>query len=733
MLKNKNAQKTTGTKSGSLSAPAANWDIYSSYLKMRKKLGAGVEALKGIGKSRADCLARKGISTIEDLLFFLPRAYDDRSSITAVRNLKAGMRSVIRGEIVSTAFLRYPASGKRVFEMAVRDQTGTAYFKWFHYSRAQMENTYRKGMKVIASGVATFFRNRIEFVHPEVEIYKEGEEENLNFERIVPLYSEIEEISQKQIRRFLNSALSEHSGDIADLIPGEILARRGLVPLSTALPRLHFPGKTEEMDSAPAFENCRASLIFEELFFFQIGLFLKRKHNAAEGGIAFRTENKCFQDFIFHLPFRLTKAQERALAEIRADMHQPKPMYRMVQGDVGSGKTVLAFAAASIVIGDGFQAAFMAPTEILAEQHFQNFISLPGRQGLPAYLLTGSTSQAGRSEISRRLAAGEPCLLIGTHALVQQSVKFGRLGLVVVDEQHRFGVLQRLALKNKGLQPDMLVMTATPIPRTLSLTVYGDLDLSIVNELPRGRKPVKTRLISEKYRAALYRMIRGELVKGGQAYIVYPLVEESERMDLLDAKTMALKLQKAIFPDFKVGLLHGRLSGAEKAVVLDSFRKGGIHILVSTTVIEVGIDVPNATVMVVEHAERFGLSQLHQLRGRIGRGAAESWCILVSDARSGSIAWQRLKVLEETGDGFRIAEEDLRIRGPGDVLGTRQSGLPEFRTANILRDINLLLEAKDEVNTLLSSDPEFSSPFHSALIEIAKARWGEKFGLVDSG
>ncbi|MDI6790642.1 MAG: ATP-dependent DNA helicase RecG [Thermodesulfobacteriota bacterium] len=704
------------------------------YRQDRRILAQDVQFLKGVGKSRSGRLARKGIKTLEDILLFIPRAYDDRRTVTRIADLKVGQKAVVVGEIVLSGTVRYRVSRRAVFEMIVRDRTGQISAKWFNFSRVYMERAYKRGLKVILSGEVHSFRQQREFIHPDIEILDSEEGKDTSFGRIVPVYSETEGISQRQMRRILDGAVTAYAYATESFIPADILRRRKLVSLPRALSTLHFPGDDTGLKALIEGKNTyHHSLIFDEFFFLELGLALRRRRTARQKGIAFKGQPRLFQDFMSRLPFPLTRAQKRVLAGIEKDMGRPYPMHRLVQGDVGSGKTVVAFAAAMTAIGNGFQAAIMAPTEILAGQHYDNFRKMAAGLSVPAYLLTGSMPGPARKEIYHEVARGNPGLVIGTHALIQEGFGFGRLGLVIVDEQHRFGVLQRAALKEKGPSPDVLVMTATPIPRTLSMTLYGDLDVSIIDELPRGRKPVQTKVYAEGARPRVYEMLRRELARGGQAYIIYPLVEESETLDLLNAKEMAEQLQKEVFPDYAVGLLHGRLKGADKEAVMSRFKRGEVQVLVSTTVVEVGVDVPNATVMVIEHAERFGLSQLHQLRGRVGRGERESMCFLIARLARDSDAGQRLRVMEETTDGFRIAEEDLKIRGPGEFLGTRQSGLPELRTANIVRDIAILTAAREEAFRLIEEDPDLSLPTHRALREIVEDRWATGLALAEVG
>jgi ATP-dependent DNA helicase RecG len=497
---------------------------------------------------------------------------------------------------------------------------------------------------------------------------------------------------------------------------------------------LHFPGNSESIEEfISARSSAHRRLIYDEFFFFQLGMAIKKKGRILDAGIKFNIKGTLLNKFLALLPFDLTAAQKRVISEIQADMGRETAMNRLLQGDVGSGKTIVSMAAMITACENSYQAAIMAPTEILAKQHFKTINSWAEEIGLKIVLLTGSMTNSARSEILRQIQNGEANIIIGTHALIQEDVDFHRLGMVVIDEQHRFGVMQRATLRSKGISADVLVMTATPIPRTLAMTVYGDLDVSVIDEMPPGKKPVHTILVSESRREKVYQTIRAELLKGHQAFIVYPLVEQSEVLDLKDATNMAKHLQKDIFPDSRVGLIHGKMKEKEKDTVMREFLENKIQILVSTTVIEVGIDVPRASLMVIEHAERFGLSQLHQLRGRVGRRNIPSSCILLADYKCSADARKRLKVMEKTTDGFVIAEEDLAIRGPGDFLGTRQSGLPDFRIASIIRDARILNDAKEDAFQLAERDPFLEKPEHIILRETLLWKWQGKLDLARTG
>jgi len=517
-------------------------------------------------------------------------------------------------------------------------------------------------------------------------------------------------------------------------IPERICRKHRLKEIREAIRQVHFPESDQEIESyQEARSDAHRTLIYDEFFFFQLAMALRKRGDVLEKGIAFRPGDEMLTRFYRTLPFTLTSAQKRVIAEIERDMTSVRNMNRLLQGDVGSGKTVVSMAAMIIACENGYQAAMMAPTEILAEQHYRNFRVWSEMVGLKIELLTGGLKTAEKKASQLRLLKGEIDIAIGTHALIQEGVVFRNLGLVVIDEQHHFGVIQRAALRKKGIMPDVLVTTATPIPRTLAMTVYGDLDVSVIDELPPGKKEIRTKVFFETQRKRVYEIVRREVQKGNQVFIVYPLVDESDNLDLKDAKRMAEHLQKEIFPEYKIGLIHGRMKGAEKNQIMAAFIGKRVQILVSTTVIEVGIDIPDASLMVIEHAERFGLSQLHQLRGRVGRSDIPSFCILLAHHSRSDDARRRLRIMEETNDGFRIAEEDLAIRGPGEFMGTRQAGLPDFRLANIIRDGRILNDAKTDAFTLVEEDPRLEKPEHQLLRETLLHRWGGRLDLVKSG
>ena len=700
-----------------------------------KTLATPLRYVKGAGPKLAEALARKGTNTVEDALYLLPNRYEDRRELRRVAKLRPGLVEVFAAEVVSADAVS-TRGGRRFFEVIVRDESAAITLKWFNYNPAWMKKAWRPGRKGIFTGEVAQYGFQIEVHHPEVEWLAEGEElgqvmarDPLNFGRIVPVYPLTEGIQQKTLRKVLKEVVDGAADSVASTVPPEIAARLRLLPLGEALREAHFPHEAGDLQRLNNGDTpAHRTLVFDELFSLQLGLALKKKGVALETGIPFEVTHRYTRELMRLLPFTLTNAQRRVLSEIKADMMLPHPMHRLVQGDVGSGKTMVALMAALVAVENGYQVAIMAPTEILAEQHFLNIRRWCEEMGLKVTLLTSGLKGKAKKEALAGISDGRANIVVGTHAVIQEKVEFFRLGLGIVDEQHRFGVLQRCVLRKKGENPDILVMTATPIPRTLAMTVFGDLSLSVIDEMPPGRSPVETRVFYESRRDEVYGRIREEVAKGRQAYVIYPLVEETEKSELKAATQMAEHLAGDIFPDLRIGLLHGRMRPDEKEGVMRSFKERDIDILVATTVIEVGIDVPNATLMVVEHAERFGLSQLHQLRGRVGRGSARSHCFLLTPGRLSEEGAKRLRVMEETTDGFRIAEADLEIRGPGDFLGTRQSGLPDFRVANILRDGRILEEARAEAFALLEEDPTLEG--HSELKKELLKRWGGRLELA---
>ncbi|MDX2284063.1 MAG: ATP-dependent DNA helicase RecG [Bacteroidia bacterium] len=670
-----------------------------------------VTTLRGIGPKGADALARLGIATIGDLITHFPRRYEDRARFLSIADVKDGEAVTLTGKV--TAVENRPTRTKTVLtKVTVDDGSRTlATMTWFNQWR--MKQTFEPliGKRVVVFGTAKRTYATVELVQPEWEPLDEGEAtDSLSIGRIVPVYPATEGVTQKGLRKAIHLALERFADEAADPLPETLRQRRNLIGMTEALRRIHFP---EEMTSA---EAARRRLAYQELLVMQLLLLGRRQAAQALPGIAFADIVKPVEELEAVLPFSLTGAQKRVIDEIARDMASPLPMNRLVQGDVGSGKTAVAMAAMTIAARNGYQSALMAPTEILAEQHLRGVRARLEELGIRVDLLTGSRPAREKAAVKERVASGETGVVVGTHALIQEGVTFRKLGLAIIDEQHRFGVLQRAALTDKGIRPDVLVMTATPIPRTLTLTVYGDLDVSVIDQLPPGRKPIRTHWKRPADKEKIYAGLRTLIAEGRQAYVVCSLVAESEKLTAQAATEMAAHLQKHVFPDLSVGLLHGQMSSEEKETAMRRFRDAEHQVLVATTVIEVGVDVPNAATIVIEDADRFGLAQLHQLRGRVGRGAHASFCILVADPKTpDGIA--RMQVMTETNDGFRIAEEDLKQRGPGEFFGVRQSGVPGLKIADVLRDTDTLQEARQDAIDLLTGDPKLSWDTHRALRE----------------
>jgi ATP-dependent DNA helicase RecG len=671
-----------------------------------------VTYLKGIGPKNAERLAKLGIFTALDVLHYYPRDYINYAQQVAIRELSPGETVTLVGTITRSSCFSSPKNPNlTIQELVLKDPTGqiriTKFwpgkrFRNMGWQQGQ-KRKYPKGAIVAASGLVKKNKYGITLDSPDLEVLDgpDGDPESLTVGRIVPVYPLTEGVGAALVRRAVASALPA-AMELIDPLPEAIQQELGLVPLPVAIAHIHFPKDDETLQVA------RHRLVFDEFFYLQLGLLRRRQERRQQAtSVILPPTGALIDQFYANLPFAFTAAQQRVVNEILTDIQEPTPMNRLVQGDVGSGKTVVAVVAILAAIQAGYQAALMAPTEVLAEQHYRKLVTWFNALNLPVELLTGSTRTAKRRKIHQELATGELPLLVGTHALIEDPVQFQRLGLVAIDEQHRFGVQQRARLQRKGDNPHVLTLTATPIPRTLALTLHGDLEVSQIDELPPGRKAIQTTLLRGRDRAHAYDLIRREIAQGRQIYVVLPLVEESEKLDLRSAIDEHQRLQDVIFPEFNVGLLHGRMTSAEKDEAISQFRDGHTHILVSTTVVEVGVDVPNATVMLIEHAERFGLSQLHQLRGRVGRGAAQSFCLLMSSTRN-DIALQRLKVLEDSQDGFFISEMDMRFRGPGEVLGTRQSGLPDFALASLVADQDALAIARQAAESLINEDADLT-------------------------
>lgn len=692
-----------------------------------------MQFLKGVGPTLASKLSAKGLNTVEDLLFYPPFRYEDRSRFLPFRQFRDGQSGAVLGIVASTR-TRTWRKGQMMFEAELQDELGGRLLaRW--YNARFLASEIVVGLRLALFGKAEYdFQLARHFLaHPEFEILPEDSdpEAALHLGRIVPIYETIGKISRKQIRRFLAHALPA-AKELTDALPANILQAQQLPGLAEAVEAIHSPATEVPIEVLNARRSpAHLRLIFEEFFWLEFGLLRKRREAKTVPGIAFQLTPEIREKVKAMLPFKPTNAQKRALKEIALDMARPTPMNRLLQGDVGSGKTLVAAESAVIAIGNGYQAALLAPTEILATQHYLSLQKLFRPLGYQVALMTGSQTPREKAQVKKLIAAGLVPIVVGTHAILEKDVEFAKLGLVIIDEQHRFGVLQRLFLRQKGLAPDVLVMTATPIPRTLALTLYGDLDVSVIDELPPGRRPITTRHTTHAKAKPVWDSVRRELAQGRQAYIVYPLVDESENSpDLKSAQQMFTLHQTQTFPDYRVGLLHGQLPASEKEAVMDQFKRQELDVLISTTVIEVGVDVPNATVMVIENAEKFGLAQLHQLRGRVGRGSHESLCFLLT-GKLNEVSEQRIRAMTQSNDGFRLAEIDLEIRGPGEFFGTRQSGLPQLRFAHILADREILETAREAAAEFI--EKENNTPRFRQAVDYLEQHWQRRYGLAQIG
>jgi ATP-dependent DNA helicase RecG len=687
-------------------------------------LDSPLQYVKGVGPQRARQLERLGLLTVRDALNHFPRDYQDRREFVPFHKLPLGEAGVVQGTVFGVG---PPRPGSRApLQVTFQDQTG--YFNALWFGRAYLARQLKRGDRVVLYGKKVVAKDRrIVLDNPEIEPVAEEDMVSIHMGRVVPVYPLTEGLYQKTMRTIQHGIVEAHAERAPEVLPDEVRRRRGLLPVAAAYRTIHFPAALDEVEAA------RRRFAFEDFLVLQVGLAIKRRRQARDRGRPLAPAGDLVARLRRGLPFALTAAQERVWAEIRSDLGRAVPMNRLLQGDVGSGKTIVAVMALLTAVEAGAQAVLMAPTEILAEQHFRTVRGLVEPLGLTVAWLAAGQRARDRQAALESLRTGAAAIGVGTHALIQDTVELQRLGLAVVDEQHRFGVLQRASLRGKGEHPHVLVMTATPIPRTLALTLYGDLDVSVLDELPPGRTPIRTEVRYEPARERIYEFIRSEVRAGRQVYVVCPLVEETEASDLKAATEMAERLQAGPFRDFRVGLIHGRLGFDAKEAIMRAYKAGELDILVATTVIEVGIDVPNASVMLIEHAERFGLAQLHQLRGRVGRGAARSFCILLASGPMSDEGAQRLEAMAKTQDGFRISEVDLEIRGPGEFFGTRQSGLPEFRTGSLVTHARLLEEARQDALELVGSDPDLRLPEHRALREALVARWRERLELASVG
>ncbi len=672
------------------------------------KASDSVRYVKGVGPRLAEMFAKKGILTLRDLVYFYPRTYRDQRLVHDLSSLSAGAYVTLYATVVGKKILRL--RGKtHIYEVSLQSAVGLIRCKYFRLPYRGYFDSIEIDEKVKVVGRVNYYRNHPEFHHPDIYPFQKNEVQE---DKLVPIYSEIENISQNKIRNTISQVFSYLKQDPAflasDPLPDWVRKENNLMDKISALEQIHEPNQKYIEEYLKFRTPAQKRLIFEEFFLLQLYMGMKKTQLEKEQSQAIAPTFSLMKKLKKSLPFALTSAQNNVLKEISEDLKNNWPMHRLIQGDVGCGKTIVAFLASCQAMENRFQCAMMVPTEILAEQHYQRALSLLKPLGVHVNLLTSKLKAREKRDVLEKLESGYTSFCIGTHALIQESVQFKNLGLVIVDEQHRFGVHQRALLKGKGMHPHFLVMTATPIPRSLAMTLYGDLDVSVIDEMPEGRQPILTKKIYSSKKERVFQFLESKIREGRQAYVVYPLVEESEFMDLKNASDEYEKLKKR-FSEFRVGLVHGKMSFFEKTEVMSQFMKKEISILVSTTVIEVGVDVSNASVMIVENAERFGLSQLHQLRGRVGRGEHKSYCILVLSGGISEEALQRISIMEKTNDGFKIAEEDLEMRGPGEFLGTKQSGLPEFKVANLVRDGQILSQAKKTALRLLQKDPQLAS------------------------
>lgn len=706
-------------------------------------LKTSIRYFKGVGPKKGEELSKLGISTVEDILYYLPSRYEDRSNFTAIKDLKTGEYQTIKGDIV-TLGSRVAKNGMPIFQMAITDQTGFIHATWFN--QPYLKDYFKRGEKVVLYGKVEQY-DKLQIVQPEYEILprlrpvgrlaagsrqsettagKGDETDSVHIGRIVPIYPATSRLTQRYLRGLAFLAVSKYARHLKEKLPTYILAREKLVDVKFAAQNIHFPVSFANLEKA------YRRIVFEEFFMLQLALAIKKKNSSRDGeGLSHDIRGAVSESFRGMLKFELTDAQKKAVADIERDMSSGQPMNRLLEGDVGSGKTVVAAYALALTAQNGFQGALMAPTEVLARQHFIVLSELLMPLGISVALLIGGIDPKAKRAVYSDIKEGKVNIVVGTHAVIQAAAEFKKLGLAVIDEQHKFGVTQRSILKQKGVNPHILVMTATPIPRTLAMTVYGDLDISIIRELPKGRGAIATYWVEDEKRKKVYDFIREEIGKGRQAYVICPLIDSSAQSSKLKAQSvieMFGKLKNEVFPEFDVGLLHGRMDSKEKEKVMKDFKKARTKILVSTIVIEVGIDIPNASVMLVENAERFGLAQLHQLRGRIGRGEHESYCILLANPGTDE-AKERLKTIEGTLDGFEIAEADLALRGPGEFFGTRQHGLPEIRFGNIVKDLDIMEIARREAFGLVAKDPALTEERHRLLKESLKSRFADK-GLL---
>lgn len=694
---------------------------------MELGLDTPIQFLKGVGPHYAKVFEKRGLYNISQLLEWYPRAYEDRRAARNIRSLQENEVVSLKAQIVYVKPIVLGRTRRKIYDVLVKDSSGQIHCKYFRTPFRGYFDRLEPGKSVRVVGKVIKYRGSLEFHHPDI---KDATEEEIT-DQLIPIYTETEGLTPQKLHKIIDIVIKGVYPKLGENLPSWVLDKYQLPKRNDTYKFIHQPPKDAGAEYSEYKSPYHRRIIFEEFFWFQLYLALMDKGKIREESLPMKPIKTFESDIKKFLPFELTNAQKKALHEILQDLQIPHPMRRLVQGDVGCGKTMVALLSAYYVIRNGHQVALMVPTEILADQHFINATKLFKPLGINVEVLKGSQTQKTRNEISERLKSGEIHLLVGTHALIQDDVEFKSLALAIVDEQHRFGVHQRQKLKQKGLSPHFLLMTATPIPRTLALTVYGDLQCSIINEMPKGRSPVATYVRYENKRHRVYEFLKDQLKEGRQAYIVFPLVEESEKIDLKDA-TQGFENLKMHFPESKIGLLHGKMKTQEKDAIMEQFRKNEIQILVSTTVIEVGVDVPNANLMLIEHAERFGLSQLHQLRGRVGRGAHKSYCILMPGYAVSEEASERLQLMEQTSDGFKVAEKDLEMRGPGEFMGTRQSGMPGFKMGNLVRDLTILMQAREAAFEIVAEDPTLTQSKNVLLRENLKRVMGPE-ALVTVG
>ena len=685
-----------------------------THLKSIQKLTLPVSTLKGVGPKRAVAFARKGIRTILDLLFFTPIRYNDRTKVTPIQEVQEGPPVQVRGKVVFGKEERFLRNRKKIYRIMIRDEGAGLELLWFHYKKPHLDAMAVQGSTLLAYGSVNWNHGRRQMVHPEVA--KPATEALGDLLDFYPVYSSVEGMSSAMVRSLMRKALQDHLSSIIDPVPAPLAQTLGLPSLEEALRSVHFPPEACSIADLNAFETAfHKRLLFDRFFLVMLTIAFRKRRRKRKTCLSLTLSSKAKNEVGRFFPFAFTLDQTRAVHDILRDLSSGKPMSRLLMGDVGCGKTAVAAVAAYACIQNKGQAAIMAPTQVLASQHLEYFSGLSEKTGFRPALLTGMLKKSERDDLYRKIKDGGCNLIIGTQSLIQEDLLFRNLGLVIIDEQHRFGVRERALIDRKGTNPHLLVMTATPIPRTLAMTVYGDMDVSVIEEFPQGHVPATARLVPETGKREVFDFLRARLSQGDQAFVICPVIEESEELDLKNATDMARKLAKILSPPYRVGLVHGRLPPQEREAVMAEFRAGRIHLLVGTTVVEVGVHVPRATVMIIEHPERFGLAQLHQLRGRVGRGSDRGVCFLMGSASLSENALSRLKVLVDHHDGFEIARKDLESRGYGELIGMKQTGLGEVDLSEMMREPELLLLAKEKADLLLDSDPELADPLNHAL------------------